>query len=301
MSFSFNLKEKGIEPGLVLRMGQVFRFQSPASGVLYGAEGQAWFILTQKGDEWLIESNQALLQIERFLRLDQPPQDVWAEVKNIDPRLASLPTDGVEGLTLLRPTSFVEALFGFLCSQNNTLHRIMPMTRHLGSFGPVLHEAKWGPLHAFPDLESLAALHPDQLKGAGFGYRAPHIPKAAKAVIEKGGEPWLQNLKKIDYEEAVSQLCSLPGIGRKLAECILLYGADRTESVPVDTHLWKTAAPLYLPGEFLEPLTPGRAARLSNVMRDKFGHLAGWAHLLLFAASLTKGPSKSLMKDNVKG
>lgn len=296
MSFALNFKQKGIEPGLVLRMGQVFRFQSPSSGFIYGAEGDSWYVLTQAGDEWQIESNQDLIKIDQFFRLDQPPQEVWHKVKQIDPRLANLPTEGVEGLTLLRPSSFIEALFGFLCSQNNTLHRIMPMTRHLGSYGPLIHEAKWGALHAFPDLETLASIQPDQLKSAGFGYRAPHIPRAAKAVLDKGGEEWLAELQEIDYEEAVVRLCTLPGIGRKLAECILLYGADRTESVPVDTHLWKTAAPLYLPSEFQEALTPGRAARLSTVMRDKFGSLAGWAHLLLFAASLTQGPSKSLMK-----
>jgi N-glycosylase/DNA lyase len=301
VSSTLSFKQKGIEPGLVLRMGQVFRFQSPSSGVLYGAEGEAWYILSKAGDDWQIESNQDLVKIERFFRLDHPPREIWQKVKQIDPRLASLPTEGVEGLTLLRPSSFIEALFGFLCSQNNTLHRIMPMTRHLGSYGPVIKETRWGALNAFPGLETLAGIQPEQLKSAGFGYRAPHIPRAANAVLEKGGEAWLDELKEIDYEEAVARLCTLPGIGRKLAECILLYGADRTESVPVDTHLWKTAAPLYLPAEFQEPLTPGRAARLSSVMRDRFGELAGWAHLLLFAASLTQGPSKSLMKENLKG
>jgi N-glycosylase/DNA lyase len=291
-----HLNAHGIEPRLVLRMGQVFRFQSPLTGILYGAEGDAWYILTQDGDEWQVESNRDLSSLEQFFRLDQPPKEIWQRAKEIDPRLASLPTEGVEGLTLLRPSSFVEALFGFLCSQNNTLHRIMPMTRHLGSYGPAIYESKWGQLNAFPDLETLADIKPEQLKEAGFGYRAGHIPKAAKAVLEKGGEAWLDQLKSIDYEEAVKSLCSLPGIGRKLAECILLYGADRTESVPVDTHLWKTAAPLYLPEEFTEPLTPGRAARLSAEMRNRFDDLAGWAHLLLFAASLTQGPSKSLMK-----
>lgn len=295
MSHLLDLRALGIEPRLVLRMGQVFRFQSPLSGVLYGSEGENWYVITSKGDDWLIESNLDGAGVSNFFRLDQPPGRVWEEVKSIDPRLASLPQEKLIGLTLLRPTSFVEAIFGFMCSQNNTLHRIMPMTRHLGSYGSVIHESAWGNMHAFPKLETLADIKPEELRAAGFGYRAAHVPNAAKALLEKGGEAWLEKLKTAEYEEGVKSLCSLPGIGRKLAECMLLYGADRTESVPVDTHLWKTAAPLYLPAEFAEPLTPGRAARLSYEMRKSFGDLAGWAHLLLFAASLTQGPSKSLM------
>ncbi len=301
MSFELDLKQKGIDPSLVLRMGQVFRCQSPLSGVIVGAEGENWLVMTCREGSWQVESSLDQLGVERFFRLDQPPEAVWKRVKELDPRLAHLSTEGLDGLTLLRPSSIVEALFGFLCSQNNTLHRIMPMTRHLGSLGPVIYESEWGTFNAFPSLSQLAAVEAGDLKSAGFGYRAAHIPRAAQAVLDKGGEAWLEALKQADYEEAVASLCTLPGIGRKLAECILLYGADRTESVPVDTHLWKTAAPLYLPDEFQEPLTPGRASRLSSEMRLRFGNLAGWAHLLLFAASLTQGPSRSVMKDKVKG
>lgn len=277
-------------------MGQVFRFVPLPNGGLAGAEGDLALVMRElEPGVWEVETNKSQAAVESFFRLDQPPKEVFRQVCQLDPRLAELAPDGSPSFTLLRPTSLNEAIFGFLCSQNNHLARIMSMTQHLGSMGERL--GQWGliELTAFPSLETLSRVSPDELKLAGFGYRASHIPASAQAILDSGEANWLSRLKAEPYEDAVSLLCSLPGIGRKLAECILLYGADRTESVPVDTHLWRMAAPLYLPNETENGVSPARSARLSCEMRERFGSLAGWAHLLLFAASLYKGPSKIIV------
>lgn len=296
MTFTLDLGSKGIDPRLCLRMGQVFRFSAQPNGSLIGAEGSLALDLTEEEEGiWRVESNGSRQEVEGFFRLDTLPRDVFAGCIGLDTRL-SLHFQALEArLTLLRPSSFVEAVFGFLCSQNNHLARIMPMVQHLGRLGEPISEFQGQMVHAFPSLEVLVGVSEASLKAAGFGYRAAHIPAAASRILELGGESWLEGLRTCLYEEAVFALTCLPGIGCKLAECILLYGADRTESVPVDTHLWRMAAPLYLAEEAHLPNSPARSARLSKEMRERFGPLAGWAHLLLFASSLEQGPSKTLL------
>lgn len=290
MTFTLDLGSKGIDPRLCLRMGQVFRFSALPDGSLTGVEGSLALSLTEVSQGvWQIQTNGSMEEVESFFRLDTLPVAVFQRCLALDPRLAPFLHRLEARLTLLRPTSFVEAIFGFLCSQNNHLARIMPMVQHLGSLGEPIGEMKGQRFWSFPSLEVLADTSEDSLKKAGFGYRAAHVPAAANRILALGGEAWLADLRTCEYEEAVSALVSLPGVGRKLAECILLYGADRTESVPVDTHLWRMAAPLYLAEEADCPNSPARSAKLSREMRARFGSLAGWAHLLLFAASLGKG------------
>ena len=39
----------------------------------------------------------------------------------------------------------------------------------------------------------------------------------------------------------------LNGIGAKIADCVCLFSLDKTEAVPVDTHVWQLAKDLYFP------------------------------------------------------
>lgn len=37
----------------------------------------------------------------------------------------------------------------------------------------------------------------------------------------------------------VSALCELPGVGPKVADCVCLMSLDKTDAIPVDTHVWQ--------------------------------------------------------------
>ena len=52
--------------------------------------------------------------------------------------------------------------------------------------------------------------------------------------------------KTIPYQ-FFSALCQLPGVGAKVADCVCLMSLDKTEAVPVDTHMWQIAQRDYLP------------------------------------------------------
>lgn len=80
----------------------------------------------------------------------------------------------------------------------------------------------------------------------------------------------------MDYAEARARLALLPGVGEKIADCVLLFGAGRLEAFPVDVWILKTMAARY-------GLAGWRPAQLAQFGRVHFGPLAGLAQQFLFA------------------
>jgi N-glycosylase/DNA lyase len=179
-------------------------------------------------------------------------------------------------------------LITFLCSANNHLKRIMPMARVLGEFGPRL-EAPFV-AHAFPTWDTLAALGEERLRERGFGYRAPRIPAVARAILARGGDAWLASLATHPLPEIRAALQSLPGVGPKLADCMALYALDRTDAVPIDTHLWQAATRHFFPEWDGLALTASRYAAVGQAFADRFGADAGWAQLFLYRENQVNRP-----------
>ena len=61
-------------------------------------------------------------------------------------------------------------------------------------------------------------------------------------LLDKGGATFLQDLRAKSYEEARKELLTFPGIGPKVADCILLMSLDKPAAIPVDTHMFQIAA-----------------------------------------------------------
>lgn len=64
-----------------------------------------------------------------------------------------------------------------------------------------------------------------------------------KALQSKqgGGVEWLAGLRRLSLEEAIVALCTLPGVGPKVAACIALFSLDQHHAIPVDTHVWQVS------------------------------------------------------------
>lgn len=57
-------------------------------------------------------------------------------------------------------------------------------------------------------------------------------------ITERFGRPTLAPLRKMTEAECEEFLCSLPGVGKKMARCVMLYSLDK-KVFPVDTHCWR--------------------------------------------------------------
>lgn len=71
--------------------------------------------------------------------------------------------------------------------------------------------------------------------------RAKYITGTVSALQSKpgGGDEWLMSLRKLDLQDAIAALCTLPGVGPKVAACIALFSLDQHSAIPVDTHVWQ--------------------------------------------------------------
>lgn len=87
--------------------------------------------------------------------------------------------------------------------------------------------------HPFPPPSVLAVPSVAQkLRELGFGYRAEFIQKTASMLIEEhltdeGVYDYLHGLKKLSTEDARTELLKLMGVGRKVADCVLLMSIDK--------------------------------------------------------------------------
>jgi len=272
---------------LCLRSGQVFRWRKEDDGTWIGVDGADWYRLGTERPDGLrltvLDSNTDAEQAARLFRLDRDAASVESRIlqlgPEIEPAIATL-----QGIRLMRPSSLVETFFTFMCTANNNLSRIIPMCWKLGSFGEPIADG----LHAFPSVARIAAIDESDLRSMGFGYRGATIPKAAGEIMSRGGEVWLEDLRQAAYPELHAELCSLPGIGPKLADCIALYGYDCGEAVPLDTHIWQAFTRLYHPEWRGKAVTDFRYRESTRIFRERFGELSGWAHLFLFFGNLTK-------------
>jgi N-glycosylase/DNA lyase len=270
-----------LDVGLTIQSGQMFRWER---------EGDAW--LLQDGARWYrivspltVLSNASQRDFESLFRLDLDFAKVEAEILKRGPELAPY-APMHRGLRVLEPRDPVEVFFSFLCTANNHLKRIKPMVGKLGQMGdPILGTD----LRAFPEPERIAEVPEAELRGQGFGYRGATIPRAARMLAERGGREWLESLKEAPYESAVEELIGFPGVGRKLADCIALFGLHHRQSVPVDTHIWQQLVRLYHPHLQGSTLTENRYRYVADAFRDRFGDLSGQAQQLLFVDNVKIG------------
>ena len=129
-----------------------------------------------------------------------------------------------------------EALLAFILSANNNVRRIRSLVEALcGALGDTF-ELDGHALHGFPSPERLACCDETLLRGLGVGYRAPYLIGTARAVLD--GFP-LWQLKDMDYFTAHRLLTELPGVGDKVADCVLLFGCEQTSAFPVDVWVEK--------------------------------------------------------------
>jgi N-glycosylase/DNA lyase len=201
---------------------------------------------------------------------------------------------GYPGIRLLRQDP-IETLFAFICSQNNAIPRITKMVQHLKTaYGPALGEYEGHAVHGFPPLAKLAADGVEQeLRNAGFGYRAKYIQQAARHILDTGMD--MLQLRSEPYPVVHEALLKIPGVGPKVADCVALMSLDQFDAVPIDTHIWQVACKHYrfkglpvLNGRTKASMTKTVYKALGEGFREVFPRYAGWAHLILFAAQQRK-------------
>ena len=170
-----------------------------------------------------------------------------------------------------------ECLAGFICSQNSNIPRIKKMVASVARLGRRVGDDDWA--FEFPLPSVVAEAGETGLRGIGLGYRGKHLAPTAAILAESLD---VKSLRDSTYEDAKLALMELPGVGPKVADCVLAYSLDKGEAFPVDVHVRRAAIRLYGLDEKIKNEAVGEWAR------DRFGEYAAWAQLYMFRDEINR-------------
>ena len=128
-----------------------------------------------------------------------------------------------QGIRVLRQDPW-EMLVTFIISQRKSIPAIRTAVEPLCAEGDEVF--------LFPTPEQLCGLTEAQLTGCGLGYRTRYIQHAAAQAAARTLD--LDALAVLPDNALFSRLLTLDGVGKKVANCVCLFGYGRTAMAPID-------------------------------------------------------------------
>lgn len=260
--------------------GQAFRWRKithPDGEVWQGVWGD-WVARLRVGSEAMVEwsaptaLNNVATAVEDYLAAEVDfvalaNQLPWRTDAVLEQRIRAW-----TGLRLLRQP-LGETLLAFLCSSAKQIPHIAQLCEKMAErFG----EPIWGDVRALPTWTRLAEVPESELRACSLGYRAAFVKHTAARLAKTPN--WEAKIKAAPHAEAQAWLAELPGVGPKIADCVLLFGAAKFEAFPVDTWILKAMAGIY-------GLDGWRPAQVAQFGRAHFGPLAGLGQQFLFSGA----------------
>lgn len=258
------------EPSHIFENGQAFRFNKCEEGVYEGVAYSRYLRVTKRDNRVMLYpcAKKEFDEVwQHYFDLERDYASLFCACD--DPALAEGRKFGC-GLRILNQEPF-ETLISFIISANNNVKRIKGIISKICELcgTPFSFEGKeWT---VFPKPEELAKLTCDQLSACGSGYRAPYIKQAAQ-MVEDGFA--LEELRTLDYEVAKKELQKLPGVGPKVADCVLLFSLGFYDAFPADVWIKRVMREHY---NFT-----GNDKQIYQFAREQFGEHAGIAQQYLF-------------------
>ena len=182
--------------------------------------------------------------------------------------------DFCRGLRIIRQPKW-ECLATFICSSMKQVAHIRQISLALRKrFG---EQRKIGNqlVYAFPSPRRLAQASEKELLECKLGYRAKNLRATARLV--SSGQANLEAWSTLSDAELRKQLCALPGVGPKIANCVMLFAYERLRAFPIDVWIERVLRQHYFPGR--KKMT---AQWLREFSETYFGEHGGYAQQYLF-------------------
>lgn len=256
---------------LSVSCGQSFRWRKIGE-FWYAPVGEAVWKVKQEGDV-LLYDGASEADLIRYFGLDVPLDDILSDVDRDD--LIHSAVSSCRGLRLHRQPTF-ECLISYICATCANIPGIQMRIENLAkTYGRPL-EMDGMTFYTFPNPKDLACESPENIRLCKVGYRDKYICGASAYAAEN--PDWADEIFSMDYKDAKRKLMSLPGVGPKVADCVLLFAFEKYEAVPIDVWMERIFRTRYIGSE--KKLSYEKAA---GYAREHFGKYAGYAQEYLFA------------------
>lgn len=274
---------KDFDPVHVFECGQCFRWNKTENGSYKGVVSNRCVEVSVVGDELHINN-----------ATEQDFIDIWydyfdlgtdySEIKRLiekDDIMKEAVKAGA-GIRLLKQ-DFWEVLISFIISANNGIPRIMKTVEHLSQLMGNQIDATSG-AYQFPAISQIATKTLEEVQQCRAGFRCKYIHQTSKIMHENTIDK--KRLLTMDTDSARRELMMLPGVGPKVADCILLFSGTKYNVFPTDVWVKRVMEELYLKRE-------ASLKEIQAFAKDYFGDLTGYAQQYLFYyARLNKIGSK---------
>jgi len=263
--------------GETLSSGQVFRWRTVEGGWEGVVHGR-WVRLTEAGSAIAAEAATAAEAgdwewLKVYLQCETNLAQIIATFPADEPMQAAV--RACPGLRLLKQDPW-ECLASFILSSTKQIVQIQQIVELLCErFGELIPAPSGrNGAYSFPSAKRLAELSELDLRCCKMGFRAPYLKGSAMMVAN--GEVDLEKVRQMEVEAARMELMRLPGVGRKIADCVLLFAYHFQQAFPVDVWVLKALQNLYFPKRRPNP------KRLLRFTQTHFGPNAGYAQQYLF-------------------
>ncbi len=177
-----------------------------------------------------------------------------------------------KGIRILRQQPW-ELVISYIISANNSIPRISKSLNILSELYGEPIEYNGRTYYAFPTIESLEKRSLEDIDICRAGFRCKYVYNTVKLLST--GEVNLDDIIKLPTDAARKELMRLPGVGPKVADCIMLFSMQKLDTYPIDVWIKRVTEHFFV----------GRDVTMKDIQafaKQKFGDLAGIAQEYLF-------------------
>ena len=282
---------------MTLNSGQVFHWELADRGYV-GTIGDLPVYLEQAGKVLKVSDSVHELEcimhsrlkqiVSNYFALDHPLAEICQSFPD-DPAMNAA-RDFCRGLRIIRQAKW-ECLATFICSSMKQVAHIRQISKKLRERFGEARRIAGHTIYAFPSPARIAASSDKELRKCALGYRARNLLATARQVAS--GEVDLEKLATLSDVDLRARLCQLPGVGAKVANCVMLFAYERLRAFPIDVWIERVLRQKYFPRA-----RKLNAARLRAFTDKYFGEHGGYAQQYLFHhARMTKIKSERKKKS----
>ena len=267
---------KSFEPVHIFECGQCFRWNKEEDGSYTGVIKNSVVNVKKIGNnvEFTGVCDENIKKIcEEYFNLQTNYEAIKEKLSNIDIYLKNSIKYG-NGIRILKQDLW-ETLLSFIISANNNIPRIKTIIERIAKkYGDKI-EYKNNIYYTFPTAEMLQNASIEDFRSLGLGFRDVRIYETVQKTLK--GEIDLEELKQEENTERLrKELLEIPGVGPKVADCVMLFALNKFDVFPVDVWVKRVISELYFDKKEQTPNV------IHEFAEKQYGDLAGLAQQYLF-------------------
>jgi N-glycosylase/DNA lyase len=253
-----------------LDSGQVFHWEKCSAGFAGTIRSRGVYVEQRRNRLFFAGATAEV--IRNYFALDHPLAEICRSFPT-DPAMHAA-RDFCQGLRIMRQPRW-ECLATFITSSMKQVAHIRQISRTLRERYGKRQRVFSFEAHSFPPASRIAELTEHDLRACALGYRAKNLLATARRVASTEAD--LEKWGTLSDESLRIRLCELPGVGAKVANCVMLFAYERLRAFPIDVWIERVLKQKYFPRT--RKVT---ATQLRAFCENYFGEHGGYAQQYLF-------------------